>query len=78
MMIGQKIFLFFFKGTAVCLICRDTGAVFKEFNLKRHFNSKHSDYGVGLNKEELNRRSEDLVRKLNGEQRFFPKLLGSE
>jgi len=26
---------------AVCLVCRETVSVFKEFNIKRHYETKH-------------------------------------
>ncbi len=41
--IGQK---------AVCLICQESIAVFKDYNLSRHFSSKHSNYGVNLSPAE--------------------------
>ena len=31
------------KEKAVCLICQDTVAVFKEYNLRRHYESRHKD-----------------------------------
>src|SRR5258705_5992457 len=34
------------KGKAVCLICRDTVSTLKEFNLKRHHESRHKDYSM--------------------------------
>ena len=30
---------------AVCLICHETVAVFKECNLKRHFQTKYANFG---------------------------------
>lgn len=30
---------------AVCLLCRECVSVFKEYNLKRHHQTKHSDFG---------------------------------
>lgn len=31
------------NGKAVCLVCRETVSVFKEFNIKRHYESKHQN-----------------------------------
>ena len=31
------------KEKAVCLICQETVAVFKEYNLRRHYESRHKD-----------------------------------
>lgn len=28
----------------MCLICRETVAVFKAFNVKSHYETKHNDY----------------------------------
>lgn len=28
----------------MCLICRDTVAVFKDYNVKRNYETKHKDY----------------------------------
>ena len=39
--------------TAVCLICHETVSVFKEYNLKRHFQTKHVNFGDNLSKQEL-------------------------
>jgi len=69
----RKYFFANFNGRAVCLICRDAVAVFKEFNLKRHFQSKHSDFGRNLNESELHGKAENLVQKLKHEQTFFVK-----
>jgi hypothetical protein len=30
---------------AVCLLCHETVAVFKEYNLKRHHETKQSEFG---------------------------------
>ncbi len=45
--IGQK---------AVCLICQESIVVFKDYNLSRHFSSKHSNYGVNLSPAEKAKR----------------------
>lgn len=48
-----KYFFIEYKGKAVCLVCRDTVAVFKESNIKRHYESKHQQkYGVGCTDDE--------------------------
>ena len=40
---------FFTDGVkAVCLICHETVAMFKEYNLKRHFQTKHANFGYNL------------------------------
>jgi uncharacterized protein YaiI (UPF0178 family) len=31
------------KDKAVCLICKDRGSVFKESNIKRHYDARHEE-----------------------------------
>ena len=45
---------------AVCLLCQQTIAVFKEYNLKRHHQTKHVDFG----KNSLCRRKEEKGNRL--------------
>ncbi len=40
------------EGGSLCLICQESIAVFKDYNLSRHFSSKHSNYGVNLSPAE--------------------------
>lgn len=37
-----KYFFTEYNGKPICLICNEAVAVFKEFNVARHFNSKHA------------------------------------
>ena len=39
----QRYFFIERQGKCVCLICNETVGVFKEFNVKRHFNTSHAD-----------------------------------
>ena len=48
----STIFFTVVNGKAVCLICKNTVSVFKEYNLERHFNTKHAGYSVGLSAEQ--------------------------
>jgi len=52
----------------LCLIYRKPMAVFSEFNLKRHFQTKHDNLGINLNETELGGKADDLVRSLKLEQ----------
>ncbi|XP_068209241.1 general transcription factor II-I repeat domain-containing protein 2-like [Palaemon carinicauda] len=58
---------------AVCLICHDTVAVFKEYNLKRHFQTKHTNFGSNLSKQELQKKATDLMKSLKKQQKVFEK-----
>ena len=62
------------RGKAVCLVCGDQSAVFKDYNLSRHYETKHSEKYKNLNDAEMARISEDLVAKLQKQQGFFTKL----
>lgn len=53
---------------AICLLCQDTVAVFKEYNLKRHYQSKHKDYGQNLSQAELKNRADEMVKRLKQQQ----------
>ncbi|KAF2893812.1 hypothetical protein ILUMI_12362 [Ignelater luminosus] len=50
------------ENKAVCLVCSDTVAVFKKYNLKRHFSTKHSEYEA-VSLEELKTISEALQKE---------------
>jgi len=58
-------------GKAVCLICGANVAVFKEFNLRRHYETKHQDNLKDLNAEQKIRKVEELKKNLTFQQKFF-------
>ncbi|CAI6353539.1 unnamed protein product [Macrosiphum euphorbiae] len=62
------------KGKVMCLVCRELISVLKEYNIKRHYESKHkvkydSLYGQ-LREIEVNK----LQKALTGEQTIFSKI----
>ncbi|XP_026469377.1 general transcription factor II-I repeat domain-containing protein 2B-like [Ctenocephalides felis] len=57
---------------AVCLVCKETIAVFKEYNLNRHFTTKHPKY-ASLSLKELQTVAENLAKNLNKQQNIFTK-----
>ena len=66
---------YFFTDTenkAVCLLCQETIAVLKEFNLKRHHETKHKKLGCNLSEEEPKLKAEKCV-KLKKQQTLFTK-----
>ena len=63
------------NGKAVCLICKDTVSVFNEYNLKRHFNTKHAGYSVGLSAEQKLQKSSNMIKQLTEQQSVFTKTL---
>ena len=67
---------YFFGNTgnkAVCLLCHETIAIFKEYNLKRHHETKHNEFGCKLSEEEHKKKAAECVTKLKKQQRLFTK-----
>ena len=58
---------------AVCLLCHESVAVYKVYNLKRHNQTKHANFGQNFTSEERKRKSQELVNKLKKEQSVFTK-----
>ena len=48
-------------------------AVFKEYNLKRHFQTKHSNFGSHLSESKLQQKANDMVKSLKQQQTVFVK-----
>ncbi|GAA6217531.1 general transcription factor II-I repeat domain-containing protein 2-like, partial [Lates japonicus] len=55
----------------VCLICGANVAVIKEFNLRRHYETKHQDNLKDLNAEQKIKKVEELKKNLTFQQTFF-------
>lgn len=62
------------KDKAVCLICGTQVAVFKDYNLNRHYTTKHEDKYRNLSDEERAREADALMVKLQTQQGLFTKL----
>lgn len=58
------------RNNCVCLICQETVAVFKEFNIKRHYQTKHANYDK-LTGDERSEKLKQLEAVLTAQQRFF-------
>ncbi|XP_010775008.1 collagen alpha-1(XIV) chain [Notothenia coriiceps] len=61
-------------GKAVCLVCGEQIAVFKDYNLSRHYETKHAEKYKNLTDAERARTSNALLAKLQKQQGFFTKL----
>ncbi|XP_076737841.1 general transcription factor II-I repeat domain-containing protein 2-like [Maylandia zebra] len=59
------------RSSAVCLICQETVAVFKEYNISRHFATKHANYASKLSTKERESAAEKLAANLKAQQSFF-------
>ncbi|XP_074513994.1 general transcription factor II-I repeat domain-containing protein 2A-like [Sebastes fasciatus] len=61
------------KGKAVCLVCGVQVAVFKDYNLNRHYVTKHEEKYKNLSEQERARESDALLAKLQNQQGLFTK-----
>nr|KAF6360091.1 hypothetical protein mMyoMyo1_011049 [Myotis myotis] len=55
----------------VCLICQETLAVFKEYNLSCHFATKHGNYARKQSPQEWEATAQRLMAKLQAQQNVF-------
>ena len=73
---------YFFIGAgqskAASLICNETCAVFKEYNIKRHFEAKHKHFGQQFSTQELKIKAADMVKKLKQQQHTLIKFLSTQ
>ncbi|XP_070398336.1 general transcription factor II-I repeat domain-containing protein 2 [Nothobranchius furzeri] len=58
------------RNNCVCLICQENVAVFKEFNIKRHYQTKHASYDK-LTGNGRGEKVKQLEAVLTAQQRFF-------
>ena len=61
------------RNNCVCLICQEAVAVFKEFNIKRHYQTKHANYEKLTGNERSDKLKKQLEAVLTAQQRFFTK-----
>nr|DBA20368.1 TPA: hypothetical protein GDO54_017157 [Pyxicephalus adspersus] len=64
---------FFFteiRNHCVCLICQETVTIYKEFNIKRHYQTKHSTYDK-LTGRDRSEKLRQLEAVLMSQERFF-------
>ena len=57
----------------MCLLRHERIAVFKENNLKRHYETKRSEFGCKLSKEECKIKAGECVKRLKKQQTLFTK-----
>ena len=60
------------RGKAVCLVCGEQ--ILKDYNLSRHYETKHAEKYKNLTETERARTSEALLAKLQKQQGCFTKL----
>jgi len=52
----------------VCLLCNQSFAVLKEYNISHHYATKHGNYGNNLSEAERQTKAKELDRKLARQQ----------
>ncbi|XP_056121755.1 general transcription factor II-I repeat domain-containing protein 2-like [Rhinichthys klamathensis goyatoka] len=62
-----------FNGNATCLICKEKVAVLKEYNLKRHYSTKHGEQYEKYQADEREKTAMKLKRELTSQQSLFHK-----
>ena len=63
-----------FKQKPMCLICQDSVAFFKEYNIRRHFETKHhSQYG-NMDMSQRLQKVKELKSKLQQQQCMFTRI----
>ena len=67
----KKYFFIEWKGKALCLICRETVAVLKDFNINRHYETRHNTYGENLSENNRMKQITALRENLQKQQRMI-------
>src|SRR6218665_1214218 len=62
-----------FGKKAVCLLCSESVAVLKEYNISRHYATKNAAYGSTLSAAERQTKATELESKLVKQQNVFRK-----
>ncbi len=71
--LGDGIFFVEHWGTPTCLICTDKFAVHKEYNVRRHYSTKHAEEYTKYQGDERNYRVANLKKCLLRQQDLFKK-----
>ena len=64
----EKYFVSKLFGNIICLICNDKISVCKEYNIKRHYASKHESEYQTFNKERRKTKIEELTKAIRSQQ----------
>jgi len=70
----EKNFFIIQNTKLMCLICRETVAIFKEYNVKRHYEIKHNDY-LKFSKEVKQSKHREFTSQLKTQQKMFSSAL---
>ncbi len=61
------------KGNVICLICKESVSVTKNFNVKRHYNTKHASKYNGFQGSQRDDKINELKKALSAQQSVFSK-----
>ena len=68
---SAKLWVQVIKTKPICLICNESVSVLKEYNIKRHYETKHANkfdkYKGQFRQDQVN----DLKRKMSAQQKIF-------
>jgi len=70
----EKYFFIIQNTKLMCLICREIVAVFKEYNVKRHYETKHNDY-LKFSSEVKQSKLREFMSQLKTQQKMFSSAL---
>ena len=59
------------RSKAVCLICQETPAVFKEYNISHYFSTKHANYASNQSMQEREATAQRLAANLQAQWNIF-------
>lgn len=67
-----------YKGDPVCLICQGRVSITKEYNIRRHYDAKHSRPNVfdSFTGQDRAKRAEELKQTLVKQQNVFKRIAG--
>lgn len=68
-----KYFVIEKDGKGLCLICNDNIAILKEYNMRRHYQTKHSQQYSQFEGKDRLQKLDKLKRNLSSQQSFFYK-----
>ena len=69
----EKYFVYELFGNIICLICNDKIGVCKEYNIKRHYASKHESEYQMFNEERRKTKIEELTKAIRSQQASLQK-----
>ena len=71
----EKYFVSELFGNIICLICNDKISVCKEYNINRHYASKHESEYQTFNEERRKTKVEELTKAIRSQQASFENML---